>query len=148
MFYKRLNTLLVIMNWKRYININSISIWHLFVDSAEIQKAVLEEENWWNRLFWTCAWFWKRSWTFLSFLWCFERGIYKFLFLVLWNIFKIIMSFFPSTNDGLFAPLFWPFKRQPHKMVKHAETIYQQQPSNCLSVFNHSVGLALKGLTA
>ena len=39
------------------------------------------------------------------------------------------------------------FKRQPHKMVKHAQTIRWQQPTNCLSVFDHFLGLALKGLT-
>ena len=33
-----------------------------------------------------------------------------------------------------------PFKQQPHKMVK-------RQPANCLSAFDHFVGLALKRLT-
>ena len=31
-------------------------------------------------------------------------------------------------------------------MVKHTETIRRQQPTNCLSVFDHFVGLALDGL--
>ena len=31
-------------------------------------------------------------------------------------------------------------------MVKQAQTIRQQRPTNCLSVFDHFVGLALKGL--
>ena len=31
-------------------------------------------------------------------------------------------------------------------MVKHTETIRPQKPTNCLSVFDHFVGLALKGL--
>ena len=31
-------------------------------------------------------------------------------------------------------------------MVKHTQTIRLQQPMNCLSVFDHFVGLALKGL--
>ena len=39
-----------------------------------------------------------------------------------------------------------PFMRQPHKMVKHAQKIGRQQPTNCLSVFDHFVGLVLKGL--
>ena len=39
-----------------------------------------------------------------------------------------------------------PFKRQPHKKVKHTYTIRQQKPTNCLSVFDHIVGSALKGL--
>ena len=40
----------------------------------------------------------------------------------------------------------FPFKSQPHKMVRHTQTIRQEQPTNCLSVFDHFVGLALKGL--
>ena len=32
-------------------------------------------------------------------------------------------------------------------MVKHSQTICQQQPTNCLSVFDHLDGLAFKGLT-
>ena len=34
-------------------------------------------------------------------------------------------------------------------MVKHTQTIrrQQQEPTNCLSVFNHFVGLVLKGLS-
>ena len=31
-------------------------------------------------------------------------------------------------------------------MVKHTQTIRPQKPTNCLSVFNHFMGLALKGL--
>ena len=31
-------------------------------------------------------------------------------------------------------------------MVKHTQTIRQLLPTNCLSVFDHFVGLALKGL--
>ena len=38
------------------------------------------------------------------------------------------------------------FKYQPHKIVKHTQTICQQQPMNCLSVFDHLVGLAFKQL--
>ena len=32
-------------------------------------------------------------------------------------------------------------------MVKHTQAIRRQQPTNCLSVFDHFLGLALKGLT-
>ena len=32
-------------------------------------------------------------------------------------------------------------------MVRHTQTIRRQKPNNCLVVFDHSVGLALKGLT-
>ena len=38
------------------------------------------------------------------------------------------------------------FKPQSHKMVKHAQTIRRQKPTNCLSVFDHFVELALKVL--
>ena len=31
-------------------------------------------------------------------------------------------------------------------MVKHTQTIRRQKPTNCLSVFDNFVGLALKGL--
>ena len=34
-----------------------------------------------------------------------------------------------------------------HRMVKHIQTIRRQFPTNCLSVFDHFVGLALKGLS-
>ena len=36
-----------------------------------------------------------------------------------------------------------PFKRQPQKMIKHTQAI---RWLNCLSVFDHFLGLALKGL--
>ena len=32
-------------------------------------------------------------------------------------------------------------------MVKHTHTIRRQKPTNCLSVFDHFAGLALKGLS-
>ena len=41
----------------------------------------------------------------------------------------------------------YPFKRQPHKMVKHTQTSCRQKPTNCFSMFDHFVGLALKGLS-
>ena len=31
-------------------------------------------------------------------------------------------------------------------MVKHAQAIFRQQPTTCLSVFDHFVKLAFKGL--
>ena len=33
-------------------------------------------------------------------------------------------------------------------MAEHTQTIRWQQPTNCLSVFDHRVGLALQELTA
>ena len=39
-----------------------------------------------------------------------------------------------------------PLKRQPHKMVKHSQTIRRQKLTNYLSVFDHFVGLMRKGL--
>ena len=40
----------------------------------------------------------------------------------------------------------YPFKRQPHKIVRHTQRIRRHQPTIFLSVFDHFVGLALKGL--
>ena len=40
-----------------------------------------------------------------------------------------------------------PFKHQPHKMVKLIQTMTQLLLTNCLSVFDHFLGLVLKGLT-
>ena len=37
-------------------------------------------------------------------------------------------------------------KNQPHKMVKYTQTTRRQLPTNLLSVFDHFVELALKGL--
>ena len=37
------------------------------------------------------------------------------------------------------------FKCQPQEMVTHTTPIRRQQPTNCLSVFGHFVGLFLKG---
>ena len=37
---------------------------------------------------------------------------------------------------------------QPHKMVKHTQTIRRQETTNYLSVFDHFLGLAIKGLTS
>ena len=43
--------------------------------------------------------------------------------------------------------LIQPSERQPHKIVKHIHTICRKHPTNCLSEFDHFVGLALKGLS-
>ena len=44
--------------------------------------------------------------------------------------------------------LFKPLSANPHKMVKHTQnTILRQQPTSCVTVFDHFVGLAFKGLT-
>ena len=59
---------------------------------------------------------------------------------LLWNwIFFLRMS---KINPNILSS----FEPQPHKMVTHTQTIHRQQPKNCLSEFNHFVGLALKGL--
>ena len=39
------------------------------------------------------------------------------------------------------------FKVPIHKIVKHTQKTGRQQPMNCRSVFDHFVGLVLKGLT-
>ena len=35
---------------------------------------------------------------------------------------------------------------QPHKIFKHTQTIRRLLPTDCLSMFDHFAGLALKGL--
>ena len=52
---------------------------------------------------------------------------------------------FIFVNESVLLKL--TFKRQPHKMVKHTQTICRLLPTNCLSVFDHFVGLTLKELT-
>ena len=73
-----------------------------------------------------------------------------------WKSQKIILTFFFSYCLKYYLKFidygsFWtlviqPFKCQPHKMVKHTQTVRWEQQTNCLSVFEHFVGLALKGL--
>ena len=41
---------------------------------------------------------------------------------------------------------FNPLSVKTHKMVKYTQAICRQQPANCLSMFGHFMGLALKGL--
>ena len=53
-----------------------------------------------------------------------------------------------TASDDSLELLSYPFTRQPHKMVKQTQTIRRQQPTNCLSVFDHFVRLVLKGLKA
>ena len=69
-------------------------------------------------------------------------------------------SDFETEDTVMFRKIFqvvkdiYPLKRQPHKMVKHTQTIRQQQPTNFLSVFdllvkltgNYTPGTHSKGL--
>ena len=41
---------------------------------------------------------------------------------------------------------FNPLSANPTQLVKYTQTIRRQQPTNCLSVFDHFEGLGLKGL--
>ena len=52
------------------------------------------------------------------------------------------------TETGSKNLMYYPFKRQPPKMVKHTQTVREKQLTNCLSVFDHFVGLALKRVKA
>ena len=66
------------------------------------------------------------------------------------------MYFFPVSNFGHVNSCkciqndiseIYPFKRQPHKMVNlKLEWKNGKLPTNCLSVFDHFVGLTLKGI--
>ena len=44
----------------------------------------------------------------------------------------------------MFVVIYLILKRQPHKMVKYSQIVCRQQPTNCLSVFDHIMGLVLK----
>ena len=56
---------------------------------------------------------------------------------------RLILSSF-SKDEILF---FKTLTLKSNKMVKHIKTICRQQTTNCLSVFDHFVKLALEGLT-
>ena len=43
----------------------------------------------------------------------------------------------------VFIVNFEHINRQPHKMIKHTQTIRQQKQMNCFSVFDNFVGLTL-----
>ena len=57
-----------------------------------------------------------------------------------------------SLLRNILCTIFWKAafktlkKRPSAKMVKHTQTIRRQKPTNCFSVFDHFVGLALKEL--
>ena len=59
-----------------------------------------------------------------------------------WSVYNFFPTFFILKRN---KALVKPFKRQSHKMVKHTQKIHL--PTNCLSVFDHFVGSAVKGLT-
>ena len=63
----------------------------------------------------------------------------------------MLQSYFNYSRQGRILdpvkqPWYKPSKRQPHKMVKNTKTIRRQKPTNCLSVFDHFLVLALKGV--
>ena len=62
------------------------------------------------------------------------------------NVRPLLLFHEPDVNHWVLLD-FWPEERQLHKMVKHTKTTRRVLPTNCLSVFVHFVGLALKELT-
>ena len=70
--------------------------------------------------------------------------------LIIWvkiTHYKIKLTFYCQVSKEM--TFLWKrllLKRQPCKMVKHTQTICRLLPTNCLSVFDHFVGLALIGL--
>ena len=107
----------------------------------------------------------KRNWGLMPESVLFKKEV---LYLMRWYI-LIISSYRLSTSDNcdenislykigsvnslISGPLwwriqgvFWPFKRQTHKMIKHTQIIRRLLPTNCFSVFDHFVDLALKEL--
>ena len=59
----------------------------------------------------------------------------------------VLNNSLPYLQKINFPQIYLTFKHQPHKIVKHTHTIRRQEPTNCLSVFDHFVGLALEVLT-
>ena len=59
------------------------------------------------------------------------------------TIFPILRN---EAKNILIVKTLLSFKRQPQKMVKHRQTIFQLLPMNCVSVLDHFEGLMLKGL--
>ena len=55
--------------------------------------------------------------------------------MVPYNNFRKQYMFGPWDKDK--PKLNYPFKRRPHKIVKHTQIICRQKPTNCLSVFDH-----------
>ena len=45
----------------------------------------------------------------------------------------VLSDMFPSGHMAQIEP--------PHKMVKHTQAIYRRQVTNCLSMFDHFVGI-------
>ena len=62
------------------------------------------------------------------------------------SVYICLLLFMFSYHEILNMKLPQPSKGQPRKMVKPTQTISRQKPTNCLSVFDHFVGLALKTL--
>ena len=89
---------------------------------------------------------------FVFLLWIFGTPVLFNFFQSLFDeygflIFELVLTFYSesisysesSTTKSIQSSLrFLPFNSQPHKM---------EQPMNCLSVFDHFVGLAFKGLS-
>ena len=58
------------------------------------------------------------------------------------HVIEVIHTGLKVLVDTVYGITLKPFKRQPHKIVKHTLL-----PSNYLSVFDHFVGLVFKELT-
>ena len=76
---------------------------------------------------------------------------------LIWFLFLIFVSGLVVivVDGGFFSPfvhvtkgsmLMLTLENQRHKTIKHTQTVCRQKPTNCLSLFDHFVGLALKGL--
>ena len=62
------------------------------------------------------------------------------------GIIKWVKSIFSSCHFSAPPKCFNPLSVNPHKMVKHTQTILRLLSTNCFSVVDHFVGLALEGL--
>ena len=80
-----------------------------------------------------------------SVTWSVSINSFKFAHYYTRNLPMVIPKVFCRIGNG-YKWVYKPFKRQPHKMVKHTQTICRLLPTNCLSLFGHFMGLALKWL--
>ena len=83
-----------------------------------------------------------RSWYWSNFFYALQYGINTKYICFNVTIIKININCIAYNFSSCLNPL----NTNPTKMVKHIQGIHRQQPMNCLSVFDHFVGLALKEL--
>ena len=116
---------------------------HLLILSPKVFLKVCNQSDIWSRA-WNIEYvslsrssFSIQNYFYGAFVW------FSFVNIILKRI-SLVLLYESNQNNDFFRPS--EFKRQPHKMVKHTQTICQLLPTNCLIVFDDFVGLAFEGL--